>query len=151
MKKKIYYILTLSTCWLLFFAGSCNNSSNNVAQEEKQEVQKKVIIKDIDTKTFKTQLYDSEEFIFVDVRTPQEFSEGYIDGAINIDFRNENFMQKMGELDKNKAVYLYCRSGGRSGQATAMLKEAGFTEVYNLLGGINEWKAAGNDVLIPPQ
>ena len=46
----------------------------------------------------------------------------------------------MGVLDKEKPVYLYCRSGKRSASAAEKLKEAGFTEVYNLKGGILAWK-----------
>ena len=151
MKKKFYQIITLSTCWFIFLAGSCNKPINNAVQVEKQEATKEVISKDLDTETFKAQLADKKDAIIVDVRTPQEVSEGYIQGAVNIDFRNENFMEKMNEIDKNRAIYLYCRSGGRSGQATAILKEAGFIEVYNLLDGFNGWKADGYDVLIPPQ
>lgn len=151
MKRKLYQFITLSICWLLLFAGSCNNKTSKITEDEKQEVKKEVVIKDLDTETFKTQLSGENEAILVDVRTPEEVAEGYIQGAINIDFRNANFMHKMSELDKNKAIYLYCRSGGRSGQAAAMLKEAGFTEVYNLLDGFNGWKEAENDFLIPPK
>ena len=151
MKKQLYYIITLSTCWFLFFTTSCKNSTSNVSQKVKQESTKEIISKDLDTDSFKAHITDAKDPILIDVRTPQEVSEGYITGAKNIDFYNKTFMMKIEELDKNKAVYLYCRSGGRSGKAAEMLKEAGFVEVYNLLGGFNGWKAAGNDNLIPPQ
>jgi rhodanese-related sulfurtransferase len=80
----------------------------------------------------------------VDVRTPNEYSKGYIKNAILIDFFENNFKDiSTKKLDKSKPVYLYCRSGGRSARAAKMYKDAGFTKVYNLLGGINAWSAKG--------
>ncbi|NNC85717.1 MAG: rhodanese-like domain-containing protein [Bacteroidia bacterium] len=93
----------------------------------------------------------AENAILIDIRTPQEVSEGYIKNAKNIDYYNDSFMDKINELDKNQPIYLYCRSGGRSGKALIMLKDEGFMEVYNLLGGFNGWKSSGNDILVPPQ
>lgn len=80
----------------------------------------------------------------VDVRTPDEYDKGHIKNAILIDFFENNFKEiSTKKLDKKKPVYLYCRSGGRSARAAKMYKEAGFTKVYNLLGGFNAWSAKG--------
>ncbi len=76
----------------------------------------------------------------VDVRTPKEYQEGYIDGAINIDyFDQENFNQAFDKLDKNKPLYIYCRSGNRSQKSVKFLVDLGFTEIYDLKGGYNAW------------
>lgn len=75
----------------------------------------------------------------VDVRTPEEFDAGHIEGAQNIDYYNENFSAQANELDKNQPVYLYCRSGKRSSDAAKQLKELGFEQVYELEGGILAW------------
>ena len=76
----------------------------------------------------------------VDVRTPREFSGGAIRNAINIDvFQKNLFHEKANKLDKQKPVYLYCRSGNRSQQAARMLVSAGFEQVFDLRGGYMNW------------
>lgn len=76
----------------------------------------------------------------VDVRTPREFSGGAIRNAINIDVFQENlFRQAASKLDKQKPVYLYCRSGNRSHQAARLLVSYGFEQVYDLRGGYMNW------------
>ena len=76
----------------------------------------------------------------VDVRTPREFKGGHLGSAINIDFfRTGQFRLEMEKLDKAKPVYLYCRSGQRSQKAAKKLLKWGFSEVYDLKGGILNW------------
>ncbi|MES1221972.1 MAG: rhodanese-like domain-containing protein [Bacteroidota bacterium] len=85
----------------------------------------------------------------VDVRTPQEFKDGYIKGAVNADWQNETqFAEQVKKLNKAKPVYLYCLSGVRSGKAADWLAANGFKEVINLDGGIKAWKAANKKVEI---
>jgi rhodanese-related sulfurtransferase len=84
---------------------------------------------------------DSVNFVILDVRTPQEFASGYIAGAVNLDFKSADFPARLDELDKSKTYLVYCRTGGRSAKAMAMMKEKGFQRVYNLRGGITRWKA----------
>ena len=83
------------------------------------------------------------DFIIIDVRTPEEFSEAHIGNSINIDFYSETFREDLDRLDKGKTYFIYCRSGNRSGQAMQITKELGFKEVYNLSVGIKEWISAG--------
>ena len=76
----------------------------------------------------------------VDVRTPREFKGGHLGQAVNIDFfRTGSFRLEMEKLDKTKPLYLYCRSGQRSQKAARKLLKWGFTEVYDLEGGILNW------------
>ena len=75
----------------------------------------------------------------LDVRTPEEFSEGNISGAINMNFNAPEFETSLDSLDKTKPVYVYCQAGGRSGKAKDLLLEKGFKEVYNLIGGFGSW------------
>jgi rhodanese-related sulfurtransferase len=85
----------------------------------------------------------------LDVRTPGEYKEGFIKGAINADWQNENvFTAAAKKLDKTKPVYLYCLSGVRSGKAADWLSANGFTKTINLEGGIKAWKAADKKVEI---
>ncbi len=92
-------------------------------------------------------LLDMGKVKLIDVRTPAEYSEGYIEGAINIDFRNENFEELINKVDKSKPVAVYCGRGGRSGKCSAYMKKAGFTKIYDLDGGITEWKFKGKKVV----
>ena len=81
--------------------------------------------------------------ITIDVRTPGEFMTGHIQGAENIDFESGNFENEISTLDKNGTYAVYCRSGNRSGQAVAIMHDAGFHNVYNLNGGIIDWTNSG--------
>ena len=81
--------------------------------------------------------------VTLDVRTPGEFSEGYIEGAQLIDFQSGNFENEIAALDKSKTYAVYCRSGNRSGQAVKVMREAGFKNLYNLNGGVIDWANAG--------
>ncbi|KAA3622227.1 MAG: rhodanese-like domain-containing protein [Flavobacterium sp.] len=81
-----------------------------------------------------------EHVQLVDIRTPNEYRAGYIPNAVNIDyFQPRIFAEKFEKLDKNKAVYIYCRSGSRSRGAAAQLIKMGFTEIYDLKGGYMQW------------
>ena len=80
----------------------------------------------------------------LDVRTPEEWAEGVIEDAIKMNFFDEDFNAQLTQLDKNKPVYVYCKSGGRSGKTATQMEAMGFTAVYNLVGGIGAWDAAGN-------
>jgi rhodanese-related sulfurtransferase len=81
--------------------------------------------------------------ITLDVRTPIEFAEGHIEGARLIDFQSGNFENEIAALDKNATYAVYCRSGNRSGQAVKVMQDAGFTNVFNMNGGVIEWANAG--------
>jgi rhodanese-related sulfurtransferase len=81
--------------------------------------------------------------VILDVRTPGEFAEGYIEGAQNIDFQSGNFENEIAVLDKNVTYAVYCRSGNRSGQAAKIMHDAGFHNVYNLDGGVIDWTSEG--------
>lgn len=81
--------------------------------------------------------------VTLDVRTPAEFAEGYIEGARLIDFQSGNFEQEIATLDKNATYAVYCRSGNRSGQAVRVMQDAGFTNVFNMNGGVIDWANAG--------
>lgn len=83
------------------------------------------------------QLSNQENVVVVDVRTPREVSAGYISEAdYFIDINGSNFEAEVAKLDKEKTYIMYCRSGARSGRAASYLINAGFSDVYNLEGGI---------------
>ena len=99
-------------------------------------------VENLDVASFKTAHVGH---VLVDVRTDAEVAEGMIEGAAHVDFYSADFTAQMeaayGE-DKDQAIYLYCRSGGRSGKALNQLKQAGFTNVHHLVGGFMAWSAS---------
>ncbi len=85
-----------------------------------------------------TETYQSTpDAVLIDVRTPEEFNGGHIEGALNIDFQNQSFLSEIQKLDLNKPYFVYCRSGNRSGQAISIMQNAGITTIYELDGGIS--------------
>jgi len=99
-------------------------------------------LQNFDASTFNETFKSSESKQLIDVRTSDEFVQGHIEGAINADVNLPSFGEEISKLDKNKAVFVYCLSGGRSLSAAQQLKELGFKEVINLEGGIVAWNAA---------
>ena len=79
----------------------------------------------------------------IDVRTPEEFQEGHLAGAQNMNVQSSDFAQKINQLDKKQPVLVYCAVGGRSAKAAKQVSEMGFPKVYDLKGGITAWKSAG--------
>ena len=86
----------------------------------------------------------SEGFVLIDVRTPEEYAQGFIGGAINMDMKNESFVSNIQQIDKNKKVYLYCKAGGRSAKASKVLDSLGYKNIINLEGWFDAWKEEGN-------
>lgn len=87
------------------------------------------------------QLQNDKEAIILDVRTLLEVGAGYIPNAIHIDiYKGQEFVDEIMKLDKSKSYYVYCKSGGRSGQACAFMNQAGFNKAYNLIGGLMQWQ-----------
>lgn len=80
--------------------------------------------------------------VVLDVRTPEEFTQGHLDGAELIDFYDPNFADRIAELDRTTPYLVYCRSDNRSGEALAVMDELGFTSVVDIEGGIVAWIAA---------
>ncbi len=85
----------------------------------------------------------NQDFVILDIRTPEEYIGGYIEDAINLDFYSETFRDELNKLDKDKKYLVYCRSGRRSGISLGAMEELGFREAYNMAGGIIQWEAEG--------
>ena len=85
--------------------------------------------------------------IVLDVRTLAEFNAGHVAGCLLIDFRQADFEENVKKLDKDKIYYVYCRSGNRSTQATTLMKNLGFKNVYNVKDGIDNILKSGIPVI----
>lgn len=89
---------------------------------------------------FATQMKaDAKNVVIIDVRTPSEVSQGAIEGAININVNDRNFLDKINQLDKEKTYLVYCRSGARSARACTVMCNNGFQKLSNLQGGYMAW------------
>tara|TARA_Y100000746_G_scaffold96274_1_gene81914 strand:- start:695 stop:1003 length:309 start_codon:yes stop_codon:yes gene_type:complete len=96
---------------------------------------------DLDQIIWKNQLESDNNAVIIDVRTPEEYNLFHIPNSKNIDFYNpQNFMQEIEKLDKEHSYYIYCRTGARSANSCVLMSELGFNNIYNLIGGIVEWK-----------
>lgn len=134
--KKITFILPAFVLSLLFGSASCQQSTQS----------KDTAVTTVETKEFKG-LVDAKEGVLLDVRTPEEYNEGHIAGAINIDFHGENFKAELEKLDKTKTYDVYCRSGKRSAASAEIMGDMGFKKVINLSGGILGWQGKGYEVV----
>ena len=85
----------------------------------------------------------NENALLLDVRTPEEYNEGHLKGAILINYHDSDFVDQVSKLDKNKTVYVYCHSGKRSSAAQEKMQKMNFKNVINLDGGIVAWQKAG--------
>jgi rhodanese-related sulfurtransferase len=86
------------------------------------------------------EMLKDEHAILLDVRTPQEYNEGHIAGAVNIDYLNPHFSEGLDTLNKDLVYEVYCKSGGRSSLTSEIMVKKGFKNVYNLENGITEWQ-----------
>ena len=130
MKRILYYSIIMGIFTMLF--GSCQASQK---------------IETVDSATFKERISGASEVQLLDVRTAEEFAEGHLESAINIDVQGPSFTKKVSErLDKSQPIYLYCRSGKRSMMAAKELEKVGYS-IVNLKDGILGWLDAGYPVL----
>ena len=107
------------------------------------------VITSLDAEHFDEKLKQTPNPQLVDVRTFSEFAQGYLSGAILIDIRKPtSFDSLINQLDRTQPVFVYCRLGRRSLDAAKILEKKKFTKVYNLRGGIIEWKEKGMEVVI---
>jgi rhodanese-related sulfurtransferase len=95
----------------------------------------------------KAMMESNPSLSIVDVRTIQEFAQGHLKGAVNIPL--SDLPLRSGELEKNKPILVYCHTGNRSAQASAILVKAGFTHIYNMEGGISAWTNSGYPTVTP--
>ena len=119
-------ILTVIIMALSLSAAAQNSSSKNVA-------------KNVDVSEF-TRLMNEKPGLILDVRTKGEVAKGAIPNSVHLDIFADNFETEIDKLNKTKPVYVYCASGGRSGEAMEIMNKKGFKEVYNLEGGYTAWK-----------
>ena len=145
--KKIGIILILILGALIVAGGFLLISRDKSGGDESPDVKGQAqVIEDITPKEAHSLIGDNKEssdFVIVDVRTPDEFADGHIEDATNLDYYSSSFRDELEKLDKTKTYLIYCQSGRRSNASLEIMKELGFKEVYNVTGGITGWQAEG--------
>lgn len=126
--KALVFIMMISLTWT-----SCTS--------EKQKRNDQTIVQ-VDNATFQ-KLITEGDGILIDVRTEEEIANGVIDNPLKIDFSSSDFSEQLDQLPKDSEIYIYCAVGGRSGKAAEILKDKGYSKIYNLEGGYEQWKKEG--------
>ncbi|MDX1829426.1 MAG: rhodanese-like domain-containing protein [Lutibacter sp.] len=150
MKTLIKTVLTVLV--VSFISLSCKNNqankinnsstvSSKVSNSDTQAIKDKITV--LSPSEFKEK---SQNNPIIDVRTPMEFSQGYIKGAKNINFFDSDFAKQINSFDKSKPIYVYCKTGHRSEIASEKMVQLGFKEVYDLKGGIINWVRNNNKI-----
>ncbi|MFT4601581.1 MAG: rhodanese-related sulfurtransferase [Arenicella sp.] len=133
----------MKTLRLLLLAATFVAINVSLAQSDmpnlEQQDSEKQIAKRVSKEVFKAKLKTIKNVQLIDVRTPNEFNEGTIEGAKNIDYNSKSFKTQIGQLDKSKATFIFCHSGGRSSQALRQFKALGFEYVLELEGGYSKY------------
>ena len=111
-----------------------------------QSTTKEVVNIDVNVADFELIMDTIPNGLLLDVRTDNEFAQGHLRGAQQIDFYRDDFADALEKLDKDQPVFIYCRSGNRSGKAAKQMKAMGFSAVYNLEGGIGAWSKRNKPV-----
>lgn len=102
---------------------------------------------DLSQETWSFNLQNDKNAVVLDVRTIDEFADGIIPNAVNIDiFKGQGFIYKVEELDKSNNFYVYCKAGSRSAQACNIMNQLGFHNTFNLVGGIMQWQG---EIVLP--
>lgn len=125
MKSRFFYFIPFLA---VIFSVSCINDSTG----------DQVIFKEMTAGEFTGKMKSMPEgsYVILDIRTPEEYSQMHIKGAINIDYYTADFKIRLDALDKDIPYFLYCRTGNRSGKALQIMKDAGFKKIYHLQSGI---------------
>mmetsp|Transcript_41391 Transcript_41391/g.101817 ORF Transcript_41391/g.101817 Transcript_41391/m.101817 type:complete len:132 (+) Transcript_41391:347-742(+) len=129
--KRILFMVVLASFVVL---GSCK-------KETSKEIEMVSAVKVYEA------VYGEENLQLIDVRTEEEFAVNHLKNAQNICVTSADFKEKAAALDKEKPVYVYCKKGGRSAKAASILKDMGFTKVYDLQGGITSWQEEGLETI----
>ena len=139
--KKIGLIVAFA---IMASCGNNNNSAHQNTNVTQNDIS--IISKSIPVDEFKNKIETTPGTI-LDVRTPEEYSEGHLENAQLNNVKDNNFEKNLKAIPKDKPVYVYCRSGNRSKKAKATLEQSGYTEIYELDGGIIAWEKEGNQIV----
>jgi len=124
---------------MVLFLLSCKPTSTKEVKLPTLEKATVVSYKNLDVKAFNDAIQNTDNVI-LDVRTPEEIADGKIDNAIELNFYDDDFSDRLLAMDKDKEYIVYCKGGGRSAKTARLMIKNGFEKVNNLEGGYKAWK-----------
>ena len=135
--KQVIQIIVMSL--LLFILSSCSSLSINDST-----------IKKVNVHTARDLLYQENRVVILDVRTPEEYGLGHIQGALNVNVMDEEFANEIAKLGRNQTYIVHCAAnakGGRTDKSLKIMKNLGFNNLLDMSGGISKWIQEGNPII----
>ena len=123
----------------ILFIGSCKSNNNN-NDDNTSESTETGIFERLDVAQFQKRLAGTSYPQLIDVRTPEEYAQGTIQNAVNMNFHGDDFENQLNTLDKTKPVFVFCQVGGRSLKSAKKMQAMGFEKVYELEVGYSGWE-----------
>ena len=123
----------------------CSGETSEPASEASEEAEAAPMstIRDVTAAEAGTLIASDSALMVLDVRTPEEFAAGHIDGAVNLNIMSEHFTEELAKLNPAKTYVLHCKSGGRSAKALEVLKAEKFESILHMTDGFDGWTAEG--------
>jgi rhodanese-related sulfurtransferase len=137
-----FHSIRLHSIWILALA---TTFAAVVAPRSAQAQSTKPAVQKIDVDQF-DQKRKEKDAVVLDVRTPREYAEGHVPGAVNLDIHDPQFDQKITSLDKSKTYLVHCAKGVRSAAATRKMSTLGFLNLFDFHGGFTAWENAHKPV-----
>ena len=134
-----YSKTVLNLLLLISFLAACTSKTQSEVQ-----------IKNIDVATAHQLLDQDKNIVVLDVRTPEEYTSGHINGAVNININDDNFSKKVAKLDKGKSYIVHCAANvenGRSARSLEIMSGLGFKNLMSMEGGFAAWQKDGLSVI----
>lgn len=132
-------LLSIALLFSFAYLGACQSSGNAGNEGTIKET--------LSVDQFESKLKEIPDAQLVDVRTPGEYLNGHLKNAVNMNVNGSDYEQQFSTLDKEKPVFVYCLSGGRSSGAAKILQKMGFKVIYNMDGGVLKWEGAGKPLV----
>lgn len=136
-------IQIISVAAVVIFASGCGGQP----EVQPSEAPEGSVFRNVTAMEAKQLIEENSNLVVLDVRTPEEFQNGHIKGARNINFHGPRFNEQLNALEKDQAYLLHCQSGGRSSTTVDEMKSMDFMQVYHLQGGLSSWEEAGYETV----
>ncbi len=142
-RKAILFVMLLSVSLLISCSSEAQKPNEGTTINTENSTSKASAIQNVGLEQFEI-LVNGDGTNILDVRTPGEVAQGYVEGAVNVNINDADFAEKVKQkLNPEIPVAVYCKMGGRSARAANTLESIGFQTIYNYTGGMNEWSREG--------
>jgi len=143
-------ILVLVTSVVLLATACAGPIASNPQEEGGEAVPSYGLISVEEARGLIAERLGNEDFVLLDIRTDGEIEAGHIAGTQALDYYAPSFRDELAQLDRERTYLIYCRTGNRTGQTLRIMEELGFEKVYDMDGGITEWRRRGDSICLGP-